>query len=106
MLWHPLESNKKTLVQLQREEAQSARALAERQLEENDQAREADREARAGAAAARVHELEVIRLRDEGQQNNQNMRNNAKSPKPRPPTVQAWVYYAVRLINELIFFNN
>ena len=25
---------------------------------------------------------------------------------PRPPTVQAWVYYAVRLINLFIFFSN
>ena len=27
-------------------------------------------------------------------------------PVARPPTVQAWVYYAVRLINCLIFFSN
>ena len=25
---------------------------------------------------------------------------------PRPPTVRAWVYYAVRLINSFIFFSN
>ena len=25
---------------------------------------------------------------------------------PRPPTVQAWVYYAVRLINSFIFLSN
>ena len=30
----------------------------------------------------------------------------AQGMLPRPPTVQAWVYYAVRLINSFIFFSN
>ena len=29
-----------------------------------------------------------------------------EGPRARPPTVQAWVYYAVRLINSFIFFSN
>ena len=33
-----------------------------------------------------------------------NRRN--KGARARPPTVQAWVYYAVRPVNDLIFFNN
>ena len=59
--------------QLQREADDRAREEAQRQRDAEDRARE-------DAAAVRAHELEVIRLRGEPQ-NNQQRNTNAKSPK-------------------------
>ena len=63
-----------------REERRLNREEAQRQREEAQRQREAEDRAREDAAAARAHELKVIRLRGEPQ-NNQQRNNNAKSPK-------------------------
>ena len=55
-------------------------AREERRIQREDAQAQAQRE-EAAAAAAREHELEVIRLRGNRQQDQQNERNNTKTPK-------------------------